>query len=316
MISPSLISGAILGWALGANNAANCFATAVTTRAVKYSVAVAVTGVFVVLGAWLEGAKGVHKLSGYAYSSGVDQPIDAFLVMFAAAFTITLMTILKYPVSTSQAIIGSIMGSAALEGKADFSKTSQFFGAWFATPLGALVIGYVLYRLMEKYLERKIMGFNFYDRFIKTAYIAAGAFSAYSLGANNVANVTSVYAGELNLITSLQAQIIGGLTIALGVITFAKPVMMTVGEGITPLSPLSGFVSVLTAGIVVYIYAQIGIPVSTSQAIVGAVVGIGLVKGTKTVNYKTIRNILFAWFGTPTIGALVSAIVFSIYKFL
>jgi len=314
MFSPSLISGIILGWALGANDAANCFATAVSTRAVKYSTAITIIAVFVMLGALIDGDKGIDKLSNYAYSSGIESPAYAFIVMLAAAITVIIMTVLRYPVSTSQSIIGSILGVASFLGKADFSATLQFFGAWFATPLGAAAIGFMIYKVIEKYLESRLMEFSYYDRFIKAGYIVAGAFSAYSLGANNVANVFSVYAGRLSLIDTGHAQLIGGATIALGVLTFSRPVMMTVGEGIAQLSPVSGFVSVLTAGIVVYIYAKIGIPVSTSQAIVGAVFGVGLVKGTKAVNYKTIRNILFAWFGTPTIAGVTSFALVNIYR--
>ncbi|HKL11599.1 MAG TPA: inorganic phosphate transporter, partial [Clostridia bacterium] len=115
-----------------------------------------------------------------------------------------------------------------------------------------------------------------------------------------------VFAGRLDFFNASQAVILGGLSIAFGVLTHSRPVMMTVGKGIVPLNPVSGFISVLSAALVVYFYAQVGIPVSTSQAIVGAVFGIGLVKGIQTVNLKVIRNIVLAWFGTPSIAGLIS----------
>ena len=76
---------------------------------------------------------------------------------------------------------------------------------------------------------------------------------------------------------------------------------------------MSGLISVFTSAIVVFIYAKIGIPVSASQAIVGSVIGIGLVKGVNTISFKTIRNIIFGWFGTPTIAGIVSLILFKIF---
>ncbi|TCO75179.1 inorganic phosphate transporter [Marinisporobacter balticus] len=313
MISPAVISGAILGWALGGNDAANCFATAVSTKAIKYSKAVMIIGIFVLLGAILEGDKGVKELSKYAFDSGVDTPIDAFLVMLGAGITVILMTILKFPVSTSQAIIGAIIGCAILVDKIDYSQGVKFFGAWVITPIGAMISGHILYRFAKIFIEKPFGRGKLYNYFIKIGFIIAGAFSAYSLGANNVANVTAVYAGKLNLLTTNEAVVIGGISMAIGALTFSKPVMKTVGNSLTPLSPTAGFIAVLTASIIVYIYAQIGIPVSTSQAMVGSVIGIGLVQGVKTVNFKMTRNILLAWIGTPIVAGLVSFSCFKIY---
>ncbi len=315
MIHFSVFSGAFLGWSLGANDAANVFGTAVSTKIVKYRVAIILTSVFVVLGALVDGHRGVNKLSDYAFQGGIDTPIAAFFVMLAAALTVTIMTYLRLPVSTSQAVIGSIMGGGLLLGKTDFSYSVKFLSAWVVTPLGALIISFIIYKLIESLVEPRINNLVVYDIIIKIGFYAAGIFAAYSLGANNVANVTSIYAGQLNLITTQQAVLIGGISIAIGVLTFSKRVMFTVGKGLVPLSPMSGFVSVLAAAITVYIYARIGIPVSTSQAIVGAVIGIGLVKGAKSVNSKTLLNILFAWFGTPTVAGIVSFLFSIIIKY-
>lgn len=316
MISPALISGAILGWALGGNDAANCFSTAVSTKVIKYSKAVIIIAAFVLLGAVLEGQKGVHNLSEYAFNSGVDTPMDAFLVMLGAAITVIFMTVLKFPVSTSQAIIGSIIGSGVLVGKADYSQGICFLKAWVITPIGAMLIGYILYKIAKKSFENPFKRSKIYNQIIKIGFIIAGSFAAYSLGANNVANVTAVYAGKLNLLTTQEAVLMGGMSMALGALTFSKHVMNTVGSRLTNLSPTAGFIAVLTAAIVVYIYAKIGIPVSTSQAIVGSVVGIGLVQGVKTVNFKIVRNILFAWIGTPTVAGAISFLCFKIYMMI
>jgi PiT family inorganic phosphate transporter len=226
--------------------------------------------------------------------------------MSAAAVTVGSLTIFKIPISTSQAVIGAIIGSGIADGRFVIRETLPFFGAWFLTPLGAMAIGYVLYRFVSEHVQKRINNIELFDRFIKIGFILSGAFSAYALGANNVANITALFVGRLEFFGAGQAVVLGGLSIAFGVLTHSKPVMMTVGKGIVHLNPVSGFVSVLSAALVVYFYAQVGIPVSTSQAIVGAVFGIGLVKGIQTVNMKTIRNIVLAWFGTPSIAGLIS----------
>jgi len=307
-----LISAIFLGWALGANDSANCFGTAVATHVLKYRHAVILTAVLVVSGAFMEGSAGMENLGVYAALNGVVTGRDAFLVITAAAATVSFLTFLKLPISTSQAVIGAIIGSGIAGGRFFVRETFPFFGAWFATPLGAMAIGYILYSLMSKHVQKRINNIELFDRFVKTGFIIAGAFSAYALGANNVANITALFVGRLDYLNTSNAVILGGASIAFGVLTHSRPVMMTVGKGIVPLNPVSGFISVLSAALVVYFYAQVGIPVSTSQAIVGAVFGIGLVKGIQTVNLKVVRNIVLAWFGTPTIAGLESFVLLKI----
>ncbi len=94
-------------------------------------------------------------------------------------------------------------------------------------------------------------------------------------------------------------------SIALGILTFSKNVMSTVGSRLVQLDAFSALVAVLAEAITVHIYAVVGVPVSTSQAIVGAVLGIGLFKGVKTINRRTLFNILSGWLCTPLIAGLI-----------
>lgn len=313
MLNPIVLSGTFLGWGLGANDSANIFGTAVSTKVVRYSTAIILTSVFVILGAYIDGYRGIDKLSHYAFSGGINTSKAAFLVMLAAAVTVAAMTILRLPVSTSQAVIGAIIGGGILQGKADFSTSIQFFSAWVVTPIGAMVIAWILYRVTGILIEKRLTGFHFYELFIRMGYLAAGTVGAYSLGANNVANVTGVFSGALGIVTVQQAALLGGLSIAVGVLTYSKPVMSTVGENLVHLSPIAGLLVVFSVSITTYFYALIGIPVSTSQAVVGAIIGIGLCTGIKTINLKILRNILLGWIGTPTIAGIVSLLLIWIF---
>jgi len=302
----SLVASAFLGWGLGANDSANVFGIAVYTKVVKYSTAIILTVVFVILGAYIDGHKGIEKLSEYAFEGGITTNTSAFFVMLAAAITVVMMTVLKLPVSTSQAVIGSIMGGGILGGMTDLSKGSQFFGAWVLTPIGAMIIAYIIYYLVSKTLENQKQHFKWYEVTTKFGYIIVGILGAYALGANNVANVTAIFAGDLGLISTKVAVLVGGGAIALGTLTYSKPVMSTIGEKLVPLSSMAGLVAVLAAAITVYIYARIGIPVSTSQAMIGGIIGVGFRMGVNTINTRTLRNIVLAWVLTPTIAALIS----------
>lgn len=95
-----------MGWSLGANDSANIFGTAVFSRMVKFRTALIWLCIFIVLGSILQGAAGMHTLSGL-----VEQNLNtAFITALAAALTVTVMTYLNLPVSTSQAMVGAIIG--------------------------------------------------------------------------------------------------------------------------------------------------------------------------------------------------------------
>ena len=81
--------------------------------------------------------------------------------------------------------------------------------------------------------------------------------------------------------------------------------MFTVGSRLVQLDAFSALVAVMAMAATVHFYAQFGVPVSTSQAIVGAVLGIGLFKGVKTINRRIVASIFFGWLCTPLIAALV-----------
>jgi PiT family inorganic phosphate transporter len=135
--------------------------------------------------------------------------------------------------------------------------------------------------------------------------IVAGCYGAYTLGANNVANVTGIYVGS-GVLAAEAAALIGGLSIALGALTYSRKVMETVGKGIVPLDPFSALVAVLAEALSLHLFTQIGVPVSSSQAIVGAVVGVGLVGDVQTVSVKMLARIGIGWIMTPVAGGALA----------
>jgi PiT family inorganic phosphate transporter len=308
-----LLSGSFLGWGLGANDSANIYGTAVYTKVVSYRLAVILTAVFVIIGAVIDGEKGIENVSSFALVNGITLPYVSFLVMLAAAITVMAMTMLKLPVSTSQAVIGAILGHGFLVSKGDLQVASQFFLAWILTPIGGMLFSLILYWITVKWLEEKLTSFKYFEGFIKWGYIIAGAFAAYSLGANNVANVFGVFLVDPSYIKLNIATLLGGFSIALGVITYSRPVMMTVGKGIVPLTNVTGFLVIIASAITVYIYAKIGIPVSTSQAVVGAIIGIGLMNDYRLINLSMLSRIFIGWILTPTIAGIVSILFLKIF---
>ena len=158
-----------------------------------------------------------------------------------------------------------------------------------------------------------------YDKLVKIGYLVAGAFSAYSIGVNSSASVTAFYFDSAfaktgvaaNILTDARlTAIIGGVAIAVGVLTFSKRVMMTVGGSIAEISQIEGFLVIIASALTVQLMGKfMGIPVSTSQSVVGAVVGAGLVTSVKNVNFGVFKKIAIAWVSSPTVAGLLAYIV-------
>ena len=300
-----LISGVLLGWGLGANDSANVFGTAVSSRMVRFSTAVILAAIFVLIGSVLQGGEGMHTLS----SLSVQDLNGAFITSTAAAITVILMTLLKLPISTSQAVVGAILGvSVATKSSVEWGGLVKIVVCWIATPIGGFIFSVLFYHLFINLFKLLRTDVVQSDGLLRAGLILAGCYGAYALGANNVANVTGVFAG--NLLTVQQAVWIGGLSIAVGVMTFSKNVMLTVGKGIVQLDAFSAFVTVIAHAVTVHIFAIIGVPVSTSQAIVGAVIGIGLIKNIEAINISGVLRIFSGWIFTP-LTAFIAALLLS-----
>lgn len=291
----AIIPAVLMGWSLGANDAANVFGLGVAVRAVRYWTAVGLTAGAVIVGAYLAGAAGFATYNALA-SQGLR---SSFCVALAAGLTVTVMTWRGLPVSTTQAAVGAILGVALATGRdVEWGVLTRIVLSWITSPVAALLIAYLLHRVVSPRIERKLAGLLWYDRTVRLGIIGIGIWGAYALGANNVANVTGVYVGA-GLVTVPIAALIGGGSIALGVLTFSRPVMETVGERLVSLGSWPALLALTAQAVVLQVFSLIGVPVSASQAVVGAVVGIGLVKGVAEVNVRQLVAIFAGWVLTP-----------------
>jgi len=292
-----LLGGVYLGWSLGANDTANVFGTAVASRMVRFSTAALLSSIFVLAGAWLEGQAGIETiraLSGQNLQS-------ATLTSVSAAISITVMTLLRIPSSTSQAVVGSLIGIGMFGDTLNLAGLPKVVLCWVGTPIGALAVAAILYRLLGSLLNRAQLTMYSQDQLMRAGLILSGCYGAYALGANNVANVTGVYTAA-GLLDVPMAVLVGGASIAVGVITYSKPVMMTVGRSIVRLDAFSALIVVLAEAITVHFYAWVGVPVSTSQAVVGAVIGVGLLKQANAIRAAVVLRIGLGWLATPLIA--------------
>ncbi|MBQ8802642.1 MAG: anion permease [Tyzzerella sp.] len=350
MIYLLLFAGLFMGWSLGTNDAANAFGTAVATRVVKYRTAVIIIAIFVLAGAFIGGAGNIDKVAELSTSNMVlasteevfgaiengtvdtlrlKSAIKAAIIFACAGLTVFVMSYLKFPVSANQSITGAIIGWGLCY--ADYTdpavlsvnlpQIGKFASTWVINPVGAGIISFILVFFANKFITNHLTSLGSYDRIIKIGYLVAGAFASYSIGTNSSANVTALYYDAAYAETGVAANLltdaritatIGGIAIAIGVLTFSKRVMMTVGSSIADITQMDGFLVIIAMALTVVIMGKwMGIPVSTSQAVVGAVMGAGLTKGIKAVRFGVMKNIAIAWVSSPTVaGVLAYAIAF------
>lgn len=326
-----ITSGLFLGWSLGANDAANIFGTAVGARVIKFRTAAIIMSIFVILGAVSSGSGASHTLGKLGAVSTLS---GAFIVAFASGLTVFIMTRYGLPVSTSQSIVGAIVGWNIFSSNPTSIHTlSKIVMTWVLCPVLAAIFSIIFYKLFKNRTKKLKLNIFLRHYYIRVGLILVGAFGAYSLGANNIANVMGVFTNSIELkpvhlfvFTLSKTQILfffGALAIALGIFTYSKNVMMTVGNNIYRISPATALIVVLSSSVVLYLFGSVSlqnllislhlppiplVPVSSSQAVVGAIIGIGLAKGDRNINYKKLKNISIGWFLTPLVSLIISLV--------
>ncbi|MEX1315785.1 MAG: inorganic phosphate transporter [Synechococcaceae cyanobacterium] len=331
-----LSSGLFLGWTLGANDASNVFGSAVGSRMVRFSTAAFLCSLFVILGAVTGGA---GAAGGLGELGAVNALAGSFTTALAAAVTMTWMTRAGLPASTTQAVVGAIVGWNWFSGSiTDLSQLARIVATWVLSPLLAALFAAGLHRLAVAAIRRTRPHLLRLDANLRVGLILAGVFGSYSLGANNIGNVMGVFvpaspfreisiAGLVRLSGEEQLFLLGAIAIAVGVYTYSRRVMTTVGGSLMALSPLAALVVVVANALVLFVFSSpqlsalavsVGlppiplIPVSSSQAVIGAVLGIGLLqgaRGVRQIRWGVLGRIASGWVTTPLIAALVAFVL-------
>ncbi len=332
-----ILAGCYVGWNIGANDAANCIGTTVGAQIVSYRTAVAIMAVFVILGGTLQGhhvmktvGKGIVVSDAASFEEHNDRPADAefqanfpddrlpdkaiLVALLSAGFFVTLATFSSIPVSTSQAIVGGVAGTGlGLVGlNAAYFKLgvlTKIFGAWVISPILTMVLAFVTYSLLSIVLRRA--NAILWSKILAILVVVSAAYVSYSLGANDVGNAIGPLLAKYPD-KGLGLALMGGIAMAVGAFTFGSRVTDTVGKSITALDYGGALSAQFAAAFGVHVFSMLGIPVSTSQAVVGGVIGVGLTKGMRAVSMKKIKTIFAGWVVTPLCAAVFAALLYRI----
>lgn len=341
LIGAMLAAAFYVGWNIGANDAANCIGTTVGARIISYRRAAILMSAFVILGGTLQGhhvmktvGKGIviTEVAAYEDHNSALAPAEfqeffpdnrlpdlAILVaLLSAGFFVTLATFTSTPVSTSQAIVGGVagVGVGIVGAQATYFKLGvllKILGAWVISPFLTMILAFITYLALSRVL-RHARAF-YWSNILALAVLASAAYVSYSLGANDVGNAIGPLLNRFPDKGPYLAAL-GGVAMAVGALTFGQRVTDTVGKNITPLDYSGALAAQLSAAFGVHLFSMLGIPVSTSQAVVGGIIGVGLTKGVQAVSKRKISTILLGWVVTPACAAIFAAIFYRLLYYM
>lgn len=168
--------------------------------------------------------------------------------------------------------------------------------------------------------------YQFVERVFALLQIATACFVAFAHGANDVANAIGPVAAVVSISQAgfasvpetvgvpLWVLVLGGGGIVIGLATLGYKVIATIGSEITEITPTRGFSAEFGAAATVLLASSLGLPVSTTHTLVGAVIGVGFARGIAALNLRVIRNIVNSWLATVPVAAAASALLFSVAR--
>jgi PiT family inorganic phosphate transporter len=228
--------------------------------------------------------------------------------IFFAAFTLTLVTILK-----GLKHIGL-----------NISITNSYILA-VAIAIGIAIIGAIaIQRIQPDPKADKKQHFYTVERVFGVLMVVTACGMAFAHGSNDVANAIGPLAAVISVAKTgivgsqsalpIWVLVLGGCGIVIGLATYGRRVIATVGKKITQLTPSRGFAAELAAATTIVIASGTGMPISTTHTLVGAVLGVGLARGIDAIDLHVVGRIFVSWVVTIPAGALLSIVFFTIFK--
>ncbi|MCH7822637.1 MAG: inorganic phosphate transporter [Proteobacteria bacterium] len=230
------------------------------------------------------------------------------IYIFFAAFTLTLVTILKglKHVGLTISLRDSYILAIAI------AATIAVVGAFF------------IRRIKPDKKAEKHQHFHTVERVFGVLMIVTACGMAFAHGSNDVANAIGPLAAVISVAQSgvitaestlpIWVLVLGGGGIVIGLATYGRHVIATVGKKITQLTPSRGFSAELAAATTIVVATGTGMPISTTHTLVGAVLGVGLARGIEAIDLRVVGRIFASWVITIPAGAFLAIVFFFIFK--
>ncbi len=193
--------------------------------------------------------------------------------------------------------------------------------------LAGVLTGVPSYFLFRRYKAVEADEYDKVERIFVFLQIITAGYVAFAAGSNDVANAIAPVAGivgelaysdldEIPTYAAIGLLVLGGIGIASGIWIWGRGVMETIGKRITQITPTRGFTAEFAAATTVLVCSMLGLPISTTHTLVGAVIGVGLAGGIAAVDRRVIRRILVSWVVTVPIAAMTCMAIFLAIRFI
>lgn len=305
-----LLSGLFFGWTIGSHYTGATMGMAYGTGLIKSRTwATVLTAVFVLIGATFDSSHVVSTVGTGIVRAADLTPLGAMVMMLTAALITAANTWMKWPVSTSQLACFSVVGAALAMHVPIFWSTTVIllFVTWIGTPIMSGLLGFMFTRAAD-YASGSYG--RHADRTLRWLLLAASCYAAYTLGANNTGNAVGVFYG-LHKMSQMQAGFLGGLVMAVGALTWGRPILDKVGKGLVDLDLNMGVGAKLGQSITAHTAAWVGYPTSMNQALLGGMAGATGARGRRPMSWKAIKEIAFSWLFTPVLAGVVSFVLYT-----
>ena len=303
----------------GFHDTANAIATSVSTRALKPQWAIAMSAAANFLGALTGTAVAKTVGAGLISHQAEGQTVVAAALVGAIAWNLVTWR-LGIPSSSSHALIGGLLGAAAVAAGVDAWNVGGILGKVLLPLIGSPVAGFLLAFLLMVFI------FNLFrrahPRFMNESFrriqVLSAAFMAFSHGSNDaqktmgIMTLALIAAGALPADASIPLWVIvlAASAISLGTAAGGWRIIRTMGQRVVKLDPVHGFAAETTAASIILTASHFGMPVSTTHVISSAIIGVGSSDRLSAVRWGVAGNIVIAWILTIPASAAVAAVAY------
>ncbi len=320
-----LIISFLVAFSIGGNDEA--MAPAVGAQVFTVRAAVLIGGIITIIGALSLGGNVSEKV-GSDLVSGMNMGIDmVFAILISMAIWLLLASITKgLPISTTQCIVGSVIGVAIFAPVLGYTEWGvqvidwyvvfEVFAGWILSPVLGFFFAAVIFAMVRR-LQRRAKGFSDIEKQERIASYLLAIFlilTSLSRGGNDVANAIAplivlpdflgVY--ELGFIVIpkfVVPLLVGGIGMALGLIVVGRKVIKTLATEVVTLSPSSALSASISVSVIMFVGTLMGLPLSGTHVLVAALIAVGWVSQTP-VQMKQVKDILISWIVTVPISAV------------
>lgn len=279
---------------------------------IKLGPALILMAVLALLGAVLASHRVESTVGLHIIDAGKVTVVAALVIVVAAFLLTTIYTALKIPTSTIQILVFCVVGMALGAGiPVHWMTILKLAIVWVIAPPIALGLGF----LFTKGLDR-VVGFTPEQqnrqaavlRTLSVILVVVGAAASFTMGANDVSNATGVFI-MTHLFNVWMAGLVGGVGLLIGVLTWGKPLLKKVAFDIVHVDLSMASAAQLVQAVVVFLAVVFGFFTSMNQALVGAMMGAGLARGTGSIEWKAISNIVKGWIIAPVSGIVIAFVL-------